>query len=148
MRDMPVSRKLATIIAAATTAAVLLMSAAFIGYDYSLSRREALEQLEMLGKMVAGNSTAAVAFGDPRTAAEVLNTLKEQPDIEAGCTYDAERKVLAEYHRTPKTRCPEQLPSSTVTFADGGAAYTQVIQVIDTVAGTIYVDAGYNIVGM
>jgi diguanylate cyclase (GGDEF)-like protein len=146
LRDMPVSRKLATIITLATATAVLLMSAAFFAYDRSSSRREALEQLEMLGRMIAGNSMAAVAFSDARTAAEVLDTLKEQPDIQAACTYDAETHVLAEYHRQAGEKCPPSVsPLPRAAFVPAGAVFAQAIRVNDNVAGYIYLESSLSL---
>ena len=144
LRDMRISRKLATITAIATAAAVMLMSAAFIAYDYSSSRREALEELEIVGSIAAGNSTAAVAFGDAHTAAEVLNTLREHPEIESACTYDADRRLLADYHGSQEGGCPQTIPSQRVTLVPGGAAFAQVIKVNDVTAGSVYVQSNLS----
>ncbi|MFB3814033.1 MAG: EAL domain-containing protein [Terriglobales bacterium] len=146
LRDIPVSRKLAMIITVATTTAVLVMSAAFLAYDYSNSRREALEQLQTFGRIAGDNSTAAVAFNDARTAAEVLNTLKEGPEIESACTYDADHKVLAEYHRHSGAKCPESVAAMpAAAFTPTGAVFTQPIRVNEAIAGYIYVESNLSL---
>ncbi len=112
LRDMPVGRKFALIIMISTTAAVLLMAGAFIVYDYVGSQRDAFRHLSTLSQIVANNSTAAVAFQDRDTAAEVLAALQAEPGIETACTYDADRNFMAEYRRPGAVSCPPTLASS------------------------------------
>ncbi len=140
--DISVNRKLQIIITIATAAALLQISAAFIAYDYSSSRREAFEHLATIGRMVAGNSTAAVAFGDPKAAAEVLDTLEQEADVQLGCTYDLPTHLLAEYHRAHASRCPKVfVGTSKTTTAGTGAAYSQAIMVEDSPRGYVYLES-------
>jgi diguanylate cyclase (GGDEF)-like protein len=142
LHDIRVSRKLAMIMTAATTTALLLMAVAFVAYDYSTSKHEALDELTTFGKIVAGNSTAAVSFNDGKTAAEVLNTLKEVSDMETGCTYDAAYHVLAEYHRRSGDKCPNQVAAMPVAaFTPAGAFYSQPIRLNENTAGYIYLES-------
>jgi diguanylate cyclase (GGDEF)-like protein len=142
LRDIRVSRKLAMIMTAATTTALLLMAVAFVAYDYSTSKHEALDELTTFGKIVAGNSTAAVSFNDAKTAAEVLNTLKEVLDMQTGCTYDAAYHVLAEYHRSVGDKCPNRIAAMPVAaFIPAGASYSQPIRLNESTAGYIYLES-------
>ena len=142
LRDISVGRKLALITMAATTTAVLLMSSAFLAYDYSTSRGEALDTLRTFGKIAAGNSSAAVAFNDARTAAEVLATLKEHTEIRNACTYTSEQTVLAEYHLDQRDRCPSSIANSSVAmFSPNGAIYSQPIRLNETTAGYFYMES-------
>jgi diguanylate cyclase (GGDEF)-like protein len=141
-KDLSINRKLQVIITIATASALLLISAAFAAYDYSSSRRDAVDRLATAGRMVAGNSMAAVAFADPKAAAEVLNTLDQEADIQLGCTYDSPSHLLAEYHRTPKNKCPEAFASlPPITEAGPGVAYSQTIVLHDAPCGYVYLES-------
>ncbi len=140
LHNIPVSRKLAGIIVMATATAVSLMSVAFVAYDFSTSRRLALEGLQILGRIAAGNSTAAVAFNDAASAAEVLNTLREHPEIQDACTYDAAFHVVAQYHRNHGSNCPSAVAKAPVAaLIPEGAVYSQPIRLNDASIGYIYV---------
>ena len=142
LNDISVNRKLQVIITIATATALLLIAAAFIAYDHFSSRRDSLEHLATVGRMVAGNSMAAVAFGDAKAAAEVLNTLDQEPDIQLGCTYDSSTHLFAEYHRTSANRCPEVVASTQHTAVPtAGTVYRQVIVLHDAPAGYIYLES-------
>ena len=140
--DISINRKLQIIITIATACALLLISAANAAYDYSTSRRDAVDHIATVGRMVAGNSMAAVAFGDPKAAAEVLNTLDQEADIQLGCTYDSPSHLLAEYHRTSRNRCPEAFASTPPIAGTGsGAAYSQAIVLHDAPRGYVYLQS-------
>jgi diguanylate cyclase (GGDEF)-like protein len=146
LRNLPVSQKLAAIIVAATAAAVLLMSGAFVAYDYSTSRRQALSELQTFGRIAAGNSTAAVAFSDAKSAGEVLNTLGEHTEIQTGCTYDADFQVLARYHRIGGISCPATVASVPVaSLTRLTASYSQPIRLNEISIGYIFVQSDLSL---
>jgi diguanylate cyclase (GGDEF)-like protein len=122
-----------------TMTGLLLIAIAFLGYDYSSTKRDAAERLEATGRMVAGNSTAAVAFGDSKAAAEVLGTLKGEEDIQTACTYDSSNNVLAEYHRHPGDKCPLTIPTAhTVVLGSEAAYYCHPVLLHEGSVGYIY----------
>jgi len=139
LADMPVSRKLATILTITTAAALLNMTAAFVVYDRSNSQREAADHLVTLGKIIAGNSNAAVTYDDAEVATEVLKTLEQETDIQYGCTYGASGNLLAHYERQAVEMCPHvgrDYPKTAVTSA--GATYFQVVLLNDSPVGYLY----------
>ena len=142
LRDISVSTKLTIIIVTSTTLALVLLAAAFIANDYRDSREDVLVDLATVGRIVAGNSTAALAFNDTNTASELISTLKDQPEIEIGCTYDANRHLLAQYRRHSSERCPSFLISSSgSSFVDHRAAHTQPVLLHDAAVGYVYLEA-------
>ncbi len=54
----------------------------------------------MLSQIMGANSTAALAFNDPKSAAENLEAFKSNPHIVASCIYDSEGRVFASYLRS------------------------------------------------
>lgn len=142
LKDLSVSHKLAIILTITTTVASFLMAVAFSAYDYSSSKLDARVHLTTLGKIVADNSTAAVAFNDAQSAGEVLNTLHQEPDIQDGCTYSQLKQLLAEYHRGSGKTCPDHIVAGNeVTITSAGAKYVQVILLHDAPVGYIYLES-------
>ena len=139
LQNIPLGIKLGSIMVFTTMTGLLLIAIAFLGYDYSSTKRDAAERLEATGRMIAGNSTAAVAFGDSGAAAEVLGTLQGEEEIQTGCTYDSSNRVLAEYHRHPGDKCPLTIPTVfSVVLSSGGAYYCHPILLHERSAGYIY----------
>jgi signal transduction histidine kinase/CheY-like chemotaxis protein len=142
LRDISVGRKFALILVITTASALLLISAAFIAYDHLNSQRDALEHLCTLGRMVANNSTAALAFHDSKTAAEVLSSLQEEPEIQNGCTYDSLGSLLAQYHRMQGASCPPAAPRhSLAALTSAGAVYVQPVALNEAPAGYVYIES-------
>jgi len=112
-RDCPMSGKLMILMMAASSAALLLACAVLLGYDFIASRRVTAEHLSTLAQIITDNSKAALSFGDPAAAGEVLATLRAEPHITAACIYDKQGKAFALYHaqdardsNTPALRPP------------------------------------------
>ena len=147
LTDFSITSKFAVILTIITTAGLLLMAFAFGAYDHTSLQRDAIEHLATLGNIVADNSAAAVAFNDERSAGEVLDTLRQEPDILDGCTYDKFQHVLAQYHKRSGKACPEVVaPKTTVTISSDGAIYIQPIILHDAPAGYIYLSSSLALV--
>ncbi len=96
-RDIPIQRKLMTVILSTSGAVLLLTCTAFFAYEFFIFKSEAGNQLSTLGKVIATNSTAALAFDDAETAAEVLGALKAEKHIVAAALYNAEGKLFSQF---------------------------------------------------
>jgi signal transduction histidine kinase len=78
--------------------AVLLFScASFLTYDILTFRTATARHIGTLGKIVAANSTAALAFANPDDAREILAALQAEPHIEEAGLYDPSGKLFASY---------------------------------------------------
>jgi len=87
---------------------LLVTSAAFCAYEFLTFRQSSIQQLQILSRAIASNSTAALAFENPDDAASVLTAFKSDPHIVAAALYDVRGKVFATY---PRDLPLEQLPS-------------------------------------
>jgi signal transduction histidine kinase len=107
LRDIPIKQKLLVIIMVTTTAALLLAGIGIIGSDALLFRRNLNRDLSALASIAGDNSTAALAFNDPRTAAETLGALRARTHVAAACIYRLDGSLLATYARTgASSPCP------------------------------------------
>src|SRR5689334_15899891 len=96
-KDLPIRRKLMTILLLVTGATLLLTCLAFIGYEYFSFRSAAVGNLATLGRIIANNSTAALAFDNRDDAQQVLAALRAEPNVVAAVLYDSHGVLFARY---------------------------------------------------
>jgi signal transduction histidine kinase/ActR/RegA family two-component response regulator/HAMP domain-containing protein len=99
MRDTrtPLRRKLLKVVLLTTGAALLLAVLAFVASEWFAYRSATQQRLQVLGEVIATNSTAALAFDDREGAAQTLEALRADPDVQAAALYDARGALFAVY---------------------------------------------------
>jgi PAS domain S-box-containing protein len=108
-KDAPIRRKLMVIILLTTITAMLLMRSVFFIYEFLVFRQSTIQQVTTIGKVIAANSTAALAFANQNDAAEILSALKAERYITAAALYDQDGKLFSKY--------PENLPDNVLPAA-------------------------------
>jgi len=108
MQASPIRRTLMQMITLCCGTALLIAMAAFFGYELMSFRQASVERLQILGRAIATNSTAALAFDNSSDAATVLGALRADPNITAAALYDAQGRVFAVY---PANLPPQALPA-------------------------------------
>ncbi len=103
----PVRQRLMSIMLFTSAAAIALMTLGFGSYEYLASRNRLMENVSTLARIIAANSTAALAFRDERSAYEVLSALKTEPSITAAVLYDENGEVFVRY---PEDGAAEVVP--------------------------------------
>ncbi len=96
-RDMPIRRKLMTVILLTSGAVLMLSCAGFCTYEMVALRKGMLKEYTTGAQIIAANSTASLAFRNEADAAEVLAAFKTDPRVVEACLYDQKGKVLARY---------------------------------------------------
>ncbi len=102
-----IKRKLMLIIMGVSTAALLLVSGAFVIYDHFAFRESMTHDLWTLADVLGNQSTAALKFDDEANAREVLNALRVETHIVSACIYKG-GKIFAQYSRNPSASKPAQ----------------------------------------
>ena len=95
--DIPIAKKLVSIMLATTVTSLLLaslMQAATEGIAY---RQDIVENLATIADVIGTNSVAAVTFEDRDTANDVLRSLKAEPSVIRGQIFDIDGNRLAIY---------------------------------------------------
>ncbi len=90
----------------ASGVALLLAALGVLAYDLTSLRPRALRDLTAQAELIRINTTPALAFQDPRAAAENLATLRAKREIEAAALYTADGRLFASYRRDPGTPLP------------------------------------------
>ncbi|HXB02052.1 MAG TPA: PAS domain S-box protein [Opitutaceae bacterium] len=96
-KDTPIRQKLVVIILLTCGAVLLLTCASFFSYELLTFRQSMVRQVSTIGKIVADNSTAALAFQNADDAKEILNALKAEPHVVAASLYTADGKLFSKY---------------------------------------------------
>ena len=98
-----------------STIVLVLMSSAYIVFEYNSNRAAAKKNLSTLGVVIASNSSAALAFDSRQDAAEILEAFKADEHIIAACLYDKNGDIFAKY--------PHNLPSGSLPAEPGSQGY-------------------------
>ncbi len=96
-KDVPIQRKLITVNLLTSGIVLLITSAAFFAYEYYTFRKTTIGQMISLGRIIAANSSAALAFDDQEAANEMLATIRTEPNIVAVVLYDSAGDIFAQY---------------------------------------------------
>ena len=97
IRDWPIKRKLTAILLLISGLVLVLTSAAFVTYQVVTFRQTMRNNLATRSRILAANSTAALAFANEADATEILAALKYDPHMVAAALYNQDGRVLATY---------------------------------------------------
>ncbi len=97
LRDIPIQRKLTLVILLTSSFALLVMGTALITYELVTFRRTLAINIGVLAEIIGANSTAALAFDDPKNAQEILSALAAERQIAAAAIYDKEGALFARF---------------------------------------------------
>lgn len=139
-KNTPIRRKLMTIILLTASVVVLLTCASFSVYEFLAFRQTALQQLSIQGKIIAANSTAALAFQNQSDAQEVLAALKAEPQIVAACLYDKNGRLFSTYPADlPTNEIPSAPKRDGFRFENSNlAGFQPIVQGANSRLGTLY----------
>lgn len=114
-RNESIKRKLIRVILLTCSVVLFLTYTSYFIYEYFTFREVTRTQVSTLGKIVAANSTAALAFDSRRDANEILDGLKAEKNIMAASLYAADSSIFAKF--------PENIPSDQVPAKPGKERY-------------------------
>jgi signal transduction histidine kinase/DNA-binding response OmpR family regulator len=124
-------------------AALALTGGTFLGYDVVVFRSSVRSALATLAGVVESNSTASLAFGDPESAQEILQSLKAEPHIVSACLYGRRGELLASYVRADARRDfrpPKPQADASIFSSDRLKLFHQV-KLDGQAIGTIYLES-------
>ncbi|MGH7544656.1 MAG: sensor histidine kinase, partial [Gemmatimonadota bacterium] len=143
LRDWPIRKKLMAILLAISAFVLLLTSAAFLAFEVLTFRRTAREGLSTLGRVIAANSTASLAFADVGDATEILSALRAEPHVTAAALYDEGGRLFARYPPDlPGEALPAALAADGYRFERGRlVGFEPVAQSSRSRLGTLYLES-------
>ncbi|MGH9350478.1 MAG: response regulator [Vicinamibacterales bacterium] len=143
IRDLSIKRKLMLITMLTSTLALLLASAGFVAYDLFAFRRQMSEDLLTQAEVIGSNSTAALAFQDPNTGAEILSALKAREGIVAAALYTRDNRLFAHYRRDARVTSgvPERPGPTGYSFGTNMLTVFHSIVLQRETLGTVYIES-------
>jgi signal transduction histidine kinase len=96
-KDIPIRRKLMRGIILICGMVLLVTCISFFGYELYVFQKSTREKLSTIGKIIAANSTAALAFDSREDAKEILAALRTEPHIVMAALYDQQGKLFSRY---------------------------------------------------
>src|SRR5437016_10390159 len=104
LKENTIHRKLVRTVLLISGAVLLLAGSTILTYEFLTFRETTAQQAATLGKIIAANSTAALAFDNRDDAKEILSALKAEQSVAAAGLYNKEGKLFSHY--------PPELPDS------------------------------------
>src|ERR1700723_3854909 len=137
----PIRRTLMRMIFLSSGVVLLVTSCAFCAYEFLTFRQSSIQQLTILSRAIASNSTAALAFDNAEDAASVLTAFKSDPHIVAAALYDAQGRLFAVY---PAGLAVQDLPARTgmgYTFSRSALSGFEPVAEGSKQLGMLYVES-------
>lgn len=141
LKDVPIKRKLRTVIMLTSSVALLLTASAFIVYEVVTFRSTTVHNSRTLAQITAANCTAALSFGDDKTAVEILSKLQAEETVLRAGLYDGSGKMMARY---PTNQSLAQFPNFPVGdgyfFEKGTLRFYVSVREGDNSIGTLFLE--------
>ena len=147
-RNLPIRYKLRLIVMLTVGAALLVACGAILGYQYYTLRDSLRRDLTVLATITADHSTAALSFGDRKTAGELLSGLTEKRSIRTAALYSADGHIFATYRRESADSAPSTFHTdlNSPAFRDGQLYIVQPILLDHELIGWIYLESDLSAV--
>ncbi|HTS63672.1 MAG TPA: ATP-binding protein [Candidatus Acidoferrales bacterium] len=136
-RDRPIGQKLAIVTMMTTAAALIPAGVGIMAADSLLFRDYLRRDLTALARIIAENSTAALAFNDPDAASQTLGALRARAHVDAACIYQPDGTLLARYFRDGITQCPPLETRAAIQFAGRYVTVSQPVLLNGQRIGTL-----------
>jgi signal transduction histidine kinase/ActR/RegA family two-component response regulator len=143
-----IQQRLMSIMLLTSAAAIALSCLGFGGYEYFASRNRMMEQVSTLARVIAANSTGALAFRDERDAQSVLAALKSEPSIQVAALYDGHGDLFVHFPAEhDKALLPQHPRAEELAFVDGFlAGFQSVRELEDQTLGMLYIQADASVI--
>ena len=145
IRDLPLRRKLLFGLITTCLAGLAFACTTLFWFQSVQFRKGFVAELESLASIIAHNSAAPLAFGDKKSAAEVLGALKVKPQITLARVLDGEGKLFARVGNGPALAEERTGFSETgVTFEQGYALLSLPIVLDESRPGRLEISAKFQ----
>ena len=146
-RPSPLRRKIMLVVLSTTLGALLISGSIVLLYELHSYRQAWVDDLTSQAELVARASATALAFDDPKAAAENLSMLRLRPQVRAAAVYTADGRVFAAYPADPPAgSIPTEARSPGATFdGDDLSVFQRVVQDREVI-GFVYLNARHDVV--
>jgi two-component system, sensor histidine kinase and response regulator len=140
--DLSIRHKLSALFMAISGFTALAVSCPMAIYEVAKFKQTVVQNLAVVGDVLAGNSTAALTFGDAKAGRDVLQALQAEPNVTAACIYTPDGKPFAKYARDAKNSgfIPPPPEAQNSQFKNGHLIQFREIVLAGETVGTLYLE--------
>jgi signal transduction histidine kinase len=138
-RRSSIRRKLIGMTMLISTTVLLVTCLSFVIYETFTFRKNLVESISSLAKVVAANSTAAVAFENEKDASETLASLRARDDVIEAALYNKNGRLFARYPAGSHKDSPDRPGLDGSHFEGDHLIYFQPVIQGDIRLGTLYI---------
>ena len=118
--NLSIKRKIIFITMLTSIIVLTVAVTAFLTYDVTTFRESLSRSITTLGQVAGENSSGSLAFNNDKDAADVLNSLRFEPQIIKAALYTTDGKLFVSYPtNAPATAFPDKAPSVGHVFKNG-----------------------------
>jgi len=140
--NLSIKRKIITVTMLTSIIVLVVAVAAFMAYDLTAFRESMRRNLTTLAQVTAENSTAALAFGNDKDAADNLSSLRLDPQIVAAAFYNGSGKLFVVYPtNAPTVAFPQTAPAYLYVFKNGHLFVSQPVIKDRGLLGHVYLES-------
>jgi two-component system, sensor histidine kinase and response regulator len=141
--DLSIRHKLTALFMAISGFTALAVSCPMAIYEVAKFEQTVVQNLAVVGDVLAGNSTAALTFGDAQSARDVLQALRAEPNVTAACIYTPDGKPFAQYARDAEDSglIPPAMQAESTQFRNGRLVQFRKIVLAGETVGTLYIES-------
>lgn len=126
LKSLSIRRKVLLIAMLTSIAGVLIAGMVFVLLDRQTTRQAMIDELNIIAKVLANRSKAALEFSDTKLATDNLESVRVHPSVQNACLYDLHASLFADFMRVGSNLpCEDQPPKDMTSFT----ARTFVVQV-------------------
>src|SRR5690349_11821255 len=139
-------QKLFVIVLLTTLVALVVALGAIIGYDLRTYHRTIVSDMTTQAALLGRTTVTALAFDDPKAAAENLSVLRFRPAVSAAALYNARGALFATYTRQEEKVAFPKLPEvDGMRIEDRDLVLFKRIVNDGEILGTVYLRADYEL---
>ncbi len=145
LKDAPIKRKILRAILLTSSAVLLFTILTYFIYEFITFRQSSVRELSVQAKIIASNTTAALAFRDPDDAEEILSALKAEPHIIVSAVFDENGQLFSLYPPGfPAGNLPEARFEESHELKDSELLVFQPVVQGDKMLGTLFLRSDMN----
>ena len=139
--------KLMGVVLVTTLVAVTTALAAMVAYNLREYHRNSMSDLRTQAELLASTIAPALAFDDPKVAAENLSLMRFRSQVHAAAVYTSSGKLFASWAARPEEARFPLRPGANAELVEGRdlLIYRQIVKG-DELLGTVYLRADYALV--
>ena len=144
--SLSLRRKLFGIVLLTALVALIVALGAIVGYDLRIYHRSLVSDMTTQAELLGRTTVPALAFDDPKVAAENLSVLRFRPAVSAAALYNARGAIFATYKRRDEHIQFPALPETDgIRIEDRDLILFRRIVSDGEILGTVYLRADYEL---